>query len=965
MRRAGYASDSVPDELQKDQHLEDHLGMKREVEALSWVVAARDVDPPLSVGLFGDWGSGKSYFMRLMVEQVKGIAKDAQAEEAAQAKDKTRPKFPAYPHIRQITFNAWHYVDANLWASLVTYIFEELARPGGRQPDQEVEHLLGQLQTTQLLTQEAEARKAQAQAERRQRTEELEKVKRQRMGRVKELEQGRVRHPAILTDEDVRGRATKLAEQSPRSDRPPLRPSEVVDLADGAAQVMKDPELLRRSMELVPDDDARRRLLDLADDPAVRDGLSDLAADRATVGQLAQLVGDPQFRQSAIDLIPDEERRQDVAELTTQLLQIYADVLSLGKAAADLRTTRGKLGYLWRSLRAAWSWKRLLASLMVLVAGVGLGIYLFRDRGLTLQGLVSVLVGTAAFLRLSVPVVQRSIGAVRSAADLAADAVDEPARRQIELLEAQETQLQREVEEARRQEYAAERELEEIRQGRRLYRYIEERASSSDYRQYLGVIALVRRDFERLAELMDQARTAQEDAAAAETASDAGDGPAQSLPRIDRVILYIDDLDRCPATRVVEVLEAVHLLLALKLFVVVVGVDSRWLVRSLQRHYRAQLSGEEPERPGVEDDRSEWQTTPQNYLEKIFQIAFSIRPMDRKGYEALLDALFRTTTAGDGQRAGNDGHPAGQDTAASPPPVAPASTPEVAGPPDQPGRRADGPAAAPAAPAASTEEAMPDPVDTDQDERLAKTDHPPRPSPTDDPEPAHGTTDPSGASAKASAKNAARAREALLITGEELRFMKRLAPFVPTPRSTKRLANTYRLLRVLVTGEEAAEFGPDKHESGHYRVALTLLAILIGFPRQATTLFGDLLSATDEDWPAFRRRLRGDRTPARADDLEATKGPAERDEGQSWERLLQCVDRLAADTDLPENLGPYKYWCQRVARYSFQTGRLAMLAGSDSDTAVVASGGPQLTTPSAPSANSSGRSRSGKLPPST
>jgi hypothetical protein len=112
------------------------------------------------------------------------------------------------------------------------------------------------------------------------------------------------------------------------------------------------------------------------------------------------------------------------------------------------------------------------------------------------------------------------------------------------------------------------------------------------------------------------------------------------------------------------------------------------------------------------------------------------------------------------------------------------------------------------------------------------------------------------------------------------------------------------------------------------------------------SLFGDLLSAADEDWPAFRRRLRGDRTPARADDLEATKGPAERDEGQSWERLLQCVDRLAADTDLPENLGPYKYWCQRVARYSFQTGRLAMLAGSDSDTAVVASGGPQLTTPS-------------------
>ncbi len=43
------------------------------------------------------------------------------------------------------------------------------------------------------------------------------------------------------------------------------------------------------------------------------------------------------------------------------------------------------------------------------------------------------------------------------------------------------------------------------------------------------------------------------------------------LPRIDRIVLYIDDLDRCPEVKVVEVLQAVHLLLAYPLFVVVVG----------------------------------------------------------------------------------------------------------------------------------------------------------------------------------------------------------------------------------------------------------------------------------------------------------------------------------------------------------------------------------------------------------
>ena len=31
------------------------------------------------------------------------------------------------------------------------------------------------------------------------------------------------------------------------------------------------------------------------------------------------------------------------------------------------------------------------------------------------------------------------------------------------------------------------------------------------------------------------------------------------LPQIDRIVLYIDDLDRCPPARVVQVLEAIHL----------------------------------------------------------------------------------------------------------------------------------------------------------------------------------------------------------------------------------------------------------------------------------------------------------------------------------------------------------------------------------------------------------------------
>jgi hypothetical protein len=171
--------------------------------------------------------------------------------------------------------------------------------------------------------------------------------------------------------------------------------------------------------------------------------------------------------------------------------------------------------------------------------------------------------------------------------------------------------------------------------------------------------------------------------------------------------------------------------------------------------------------------------------------------------------------------------------------------------------------------------------------------------------------------------------------------MKRLAPFVPTPRSAKRLANTYRLLRVLVTEEEAATFGPDSSGTGHYMVALTLLAILVGFPGQATTLFGELLTATGEDWAAFRKRLREGRieprarvaaaepAPDQAVERASTDDQAERAEPLAWERLCRHVDQLATTPGLPKDLGPYQHWCRRVARYSFQTGRLAMATGWD------------------------------------
>jgi hypothetical protein len=144
----------------------------------------------------------------------------------------------------------------------------------------------------------------------------------------------------------------------------------------------------------------------------------------------------------------------------------------------------------------------------------------------------------------------------------------------------------------------------------------------------------IREDFEQMARLLP-------DSARQQTAEPDLDAAGDPLPRIDRIVVYIDDLDRCPPDRVVQVLEAVQLLLAVPLFVVVVAVDPRWLLRSLTVHYRELF---ETASAAAASQESSWGSTPTQYLEKIFQIPFTLPPVDPTGYTTMVDALTATAS---------------------------------------------------------------------------------------------------------------------------------------------------------------------------------------------------------------------------------------------------------------------------------------------------------------------------------
>lgn len=96
----------------------DLLDINDEVEALGYVVAAEQTSPPLAIGLFGEWGSGKTFFMKHLRAQVERLSRGARAQPPAER--------ALRGHIVQVEFNAWHYQDSDLWASLVDHILRNL-----------------------------------------------------------------------------------------------------------------------------------------------------------------------------------------------------------------------------------------------------------------------------------------------------------------------------------------------------------------------------------------------------------------------------------------------------------------------------------------------------------------------------------------------------------------------------------------------------------------------------------------------------------------------------------------------------------------------------------------------------------------------------------------------------------------------------------------------------------------------
>ena len=777
----------------------DSLNVSDQADVFATLLMAPEVEPPIALGLFGDWGVGKSFFMRLMRDRVRAIVGDRSPEGRA----------ASVARVAQIEFNAWHYVDSDLWASLATHIFDGIARElsggfDGGLAESTRRTLRRCIRSSQRERQEAEA--------------------------------------AIVT--------AQLA-----------RTTAVATLAGHRAvreQAAADYDTLRLGR-------VWRAALKVRPDPANREQKG----------------------------WPDVPRMKDQAEQMARRLGIadaISDVRELERVQAELRDLLQR-GNALRTVFVGWGLLQSAIAVGALVIAILLWPFL-SDRLSALIGLAEPRVGrllasaleglalvapVCAWLRYHIRSCSRAVSyleRIREEIGRPRFHLEEPGEQELKLkveverLDSEIAAEERKIGEAERRIGEAEAEIQRIDAGGLVYDFISGKVRDSRYLDRLGLISTIRQDLEQLGDLLRDWRAHAPAAdAAAPTASagkdegKAGDdhasirAPLDATP-IGRIVLYIDDLDRCPPRRVVEVLQAVHLLLAFDLFVVVVAVDARWLERSLNEAYNPF----ETVTAAVQPELSQHRFSAYNYLEKIFQIPFSLPRMGEDGYRSLVSAMTtpkrragETVDTSDAQRPGRASGEARLGGVAN----------------DERGERGAGSLASDGMNTQATT------GDLSEEARVAER-----------------------------ARDESRRREteearsrAMSLTEPENQFIAGLFPFIKTPRLAKRLVNVYRLLRVRAAARDEGLTAFVDGMRGDYRAALILLAINVGFPDLAPNLFEALEKA---EGPSFSAWLRATGEIALAFETVATemrhhKGPP-----------------------VEDNMDAYRKWVREVGRYSFR-----------------------------------------------
>jgi hypothetical protein len=779
----------------------DFIGIEQDVLALATLIAARDSSPPLSVGLFGDWGSGKTFFMGQMRSAVAQFSKEAREARVMQR------DLPFYKHIVQIDFNAWHYVEGNLWASMVEHILENLRVGDDQRPTI---------------------------------TEKMQK--------------------RWIANLGFTERAKKEADKKKM---------------EAAARVLRSKAAVSKAKEA--HDEKKKELQELS---------------RKSAGRDFKLSGAVQAITASLEPLGFKPLSDAVSDLQSSLRQAKTAVEGSNAVLSSLIYAKDKKDR-WRSLLI------ILLAAPLAAAAIGLSINWLGHAQVAqisawATGAAGLLAGGARWLRKQAQWVSEQSRKVEDAQrtydaalakELAANA-DQIAKAEQESALARQDYLlaQQRAAEAQRAQEMAFSDLAAATTARLLGQFIQDRAASTDYRKHLGVLALVRQDFQKLSSFIEEdnwrlappgpddqrfiGRRLRKIKSLEEENNDAA-------TRINRIVLYIDDLDRCPPAKVVEVLQAVHLLLAFPLFVVVVGVDARWISRSLESRYRELLHFGQAD-AAVDITEMFGVARSEDYLEKIFQIPLWLRRMDASTAQRMVKGLLGKPIQPISKKSADKEMTDGAKLTIPPPGQGVAQLNQAAGEGQQAGVPAPEPSAA----------------NLDQG---AGTAAPP------------GPTSASFAPAKPMVPNL----QSLEIRDFEISAIDALAPLLGrSPRALKRFVNLYRLIKAGLTPAEHNAFVRQSPDAlGGFQAVLFLLAIDTGLPRVSRLVFDSILEMKESGEASVKQLLE-----------EMDKYPS--DKTADWKTLRDWLGSLNGPGKFDRGMALIAEWVPRVARYSFQASHI-------------------------------------------
>ena len=509
----------------------DLIGIQTEADAFAYLIASCDLKPPLAIGLFGDWGSGKSFLMRSIDQRLLSLKALVDGENQAAVR--------VWKNIVRIEFNAWEYVQGNLWAGLLERIFGELGSLRPRLVESWRAPVVSDLAGVEETVADVDSRLEVAGAE--------QDIRRQQVA------------DAEKAADEARAAAQDRADQT----------------RDRVAR-QRARQALRELWGWLPVLLLDRRGADLV--VALKDAKAELARGNAVLGSYW---------------------RRPLHVVLVSLGAMLVPLVSLLLARAEAPPVVSALG-------------GLAAIVPVLTSTLSMATRWGRER---LADLESAEAEVQAEILKPVQEAEKALDEARVAL---ADAEQRLGS----------TERERRRAEERRQQLLAR--LTELTPGRILVDFADQR--STEYGRRLGLLAQVRRDLTVLEREIvannDALRAPIPPATGRFSAAPDGGKPKRDVP--NRIVLYIDDLDRCPPAKVLEVLEAVHLLLSFEMFVVLVAVDSRWLTSALTDRVVAL-------RPA---SAVTGQPTPKDYLEKIFQLPFWVQPVPPDGRAQLLHGLL-------------------------------------------------------------------------------------------------------------------------------------------------------------------------------------------------------------------------------------------------------------------------------------------------------------------------------------